>query len=53
MIKFKILTGAEWYDLQLKQTVYQLTLPRLPILKFLLEQHSVPVMNTACLHLHE
>lgn len=41
IIKFKILTGADWYDLQLKQTVYQLTLPRLPILIFLLEHHRV------------
>lgn len=41
IIKLKIITGANWYDLQLKQIVYQLTLPKSLILKSLLEHHSV------------
>lgn len=41
IIKFKILTGSDWYDLQLKEIVYQLTLPKSPILKSLLEHQSV------------
>lgn len=41
IIKLKIITGADWYDLQLNQTVYQLTWPKLPILKSLLQHHSV------------
>lgn len=44
ILKLKIILGADWYDLQLKQTVYQLTLPKLPILKSLLEHHSVHLL---------
>lgn len=55
IMKLKILTGADWYGHQLKPTVYQLILPKSPILKSLLEHQRrlFPVMNAACLHLQE